>query len=33
MNVSTYLAITVNRISIGDKKMKGITDRDQVETF
>ena len=33
MNVSRYVGITVNRISIGDQKMKVITDSDQLETF
>ena len=33
MNVSRYVAIPINRISIGDEKMKVITDSDEVETF
>ena len=33
MNVSRYVAIPVIRISIGDEKVKGITDSDPVETF
>ena len=33
MNVSRYVAIPINRISISDEKMKVITDSDEVETF
>ena len=33
MNVSRYVAIPVNRISIGEKKVKVIIDSDPVETF
>ena len=33
MNVSRYVAIPVNRISIGDEKLKVITVCDPVEMF
>ena len=33
MNVSNYVAIPVNRISIGDEKVKAITDCDSVGTI
>ena len=33
MNVSRYIAVHVNRISIGDKKVKGISVCDTVEIF
>ena len=33
MNVFTYVAITVNRISIGKEIMKALIDCDEVETF
>ena len=33
MNVSRYVAITVNRISIGNEIMKVLIDCDEVETF
>ena len=33
MNVSWYVTIPINRSSIGDPKVKVITDYDPVETF
>ena len=33
MNVSSYVPIPLNRISIGDEKVKVIIDYDPVETF
>ena len=33
MNVSTYVAITVNRISIGNEIIKVLINCDEIETF
>ena len=33
MNVSRYVAVTVDRISLGNEIMKALIDCDEVETF